>query len=147
MRPIAQTEASDSQVIFLPTVFNETLNLLFDAHQYFQHGDEQQQTKMGRSAHPIYAGEMTRITMRLTSVMAWIMVRRAIHAGRIESSKAQMDYRLDATDICLTQDPLSLAKLPNHMIYLSERSLALYERVFRLDEMVYGERKTGSYDA
>ena len=135
MRPIAQPTDDQSQLLFLPNVFNETLALLFDAHHYFQTG-RAPVAEAGSNA--FYASEMTRITMRLTSVMAWIMVRRAIHAGRLDEQKASRDYRLDGKELCRMQDAGVLTKLPNHMIYLSERSLSLYERVARLDAIAYG---------
>ena len=140
MHPIAQEAVPDSQLLFLPTVFNETLALLFDAHHYFQTQGAQEQSSIHQTSRPLYASEMTRITMRLTSVMAWIMVRRAIHAGRIEEQKASQEYRLEATDICALHDAQTLTKLPNYMIYLSERSLSLYERVHRLDQLAYGTK-------
>ncbi len=140
MRPIAQESQQEGQMLFLPGVFNETLALLFDAHHYFQARGAKEQAEIGSTARPLYASEMTRITMRLTSVMAWIMVRRAIYAGRIEEDKASREYRLEATDICRDYDATTLSKLPNYMIYLSEKSLSLYERVNRLDQLAYGTK-------
>ncbi len=138
MRPIAQVSEDQGQLLFLPSVFNETLALLFDAHHYFQHRPTAEESRGEGTA--FYASEMTRITMRLTSVMAWIMVRRAIHAGRLDAQKASRDYRLEGKALCHAHDAEVLAKLPNHMIYLSERSLSLYERVARLDMLAYGTK-------
>ncbi len=138
MQAATQTPTTDNQLLFLPGVFNETLSLLFDAHHYFQsRGVEDQQT-IPESLQVSYSNEMTRVTMRLTSVMAWLMVRRAIHAGRIEEAKAADCYRLDGADICLNQHVGALAEMPYYLNYLSQRSLDLYERVHRLDRMVYG---------
>lgn len=140
MRPVVRQEELDGQLLFLPGVFNETLALLFDAHHYFQARGTREQAEIKKSDRPLYASEMTRITMRLTSVMAWIMVRRAVYAGRIEEDQASRQYRLEASDICRLHDAPALAKMPNYMIYLSERSLTLYERIHRLDEMAYGTK-------
>lgn len=140
MHPIHQQAEADGQLLFLPGVFNETLGLLFDAHHYFQSRGDRDQVEIHHAVRPLYASEMTRITMRLTSVMAWIMVRRAIHAGRMEEEKASREYRLEAAEICRTHDAGTLTKLPNYMIYLSERSLSLYERILRLDQLAYGTR-------
>lgn len=135
MRPVAHASNSDNQLLFLPGVFNETLALLFDAHHYFQSRGADEQASLKPTERPVYATEMTRVTMRLTSVMAWIMVRRAIHAGRIEEEKAAIDYRLDGEDICLAE--AALADLPYYLSYLSDRSRQLYERVHRLDQLAY----------
>jgi hypothetical protein len=77
--------------------------------------------------------------MRLTSVMAWLMVRRAVYAGRIEEEKASDSYRLDGAEICLKHLPDALVAMPYYLNYLSERSLNLYERIHRLDGMAYGQ--------
>ncbi len=137
MRPVAQASSADNQLLFLPGVFNETLALLFDAHHYFQSRGADEQASLTPRERPVYATEMTRVTMRLTSVMAWIMVRRAIHAGRIEEEKAAVDYRLDGEDICLADTALN--DMPHYLGYLSDRSRQLYERVHRLDQLAYSQ--------
>lgn len=140
MRPVARQASSDNQLLFLPGVFNETLALLFDAHHYFQSRGAEDQGTLDTTSRPVYASEMTRITMRLTSVMAWIMVRRAIHAGRIEEDKAASSYRLDGDEVCLEHMPDNLAQLPYYIGYLSDKSHELYERVWRLDQLAYGDK-------
>lgn len=138
MHQVARQAAPNTQLLFLPGVFNETLGLLFDAHHYFQSRGEEEQATIQPQLRMAYANEMTRVTMRLTSVMAWLMVRRAIYAGRIEEDKASADYRLDGREICLNHLPEIMAEMPYYLNYLSERSLGLYERVHRLDALAYG---------
>ncbi len=138
MRQVARVSESDNQLLFLPGVFNETLALLFDAHHYFQsRGIEEQSTLTGQD-RAAYASEMSRVTMRLTSVMAWIMVRRAIHAGRIDERKAKDEYRLEGGEIALHDAAELLDHMPYYLNYLSDRSRDLYTRVQRLDSMAYG---------
>lgn len=138
MHPVARQATPDTQLLFLPGVFNETLSLLFDAHHYFQSRGTEDQATIAPDQRIHYANEMTRVTMRLTSVMAWLMVRRAIYAGRIDEEKAADSYRLDGADICLHQAPEVLREMPYYLNYLSERSLEVYSRVHRLDQMAYG---------
>ena len=139
MHPVARQATPDNQLLFLPGVFNETLSLLFDAHHYFQSRGAEDQASIGPDLRVSYANEMTRVTMRLTSVMAWLMVRRAIYAGRIDEEKAASSYRLDGADICLNHLPEVLAGMPYYLNYLSERSHDVYTRIHRLDAMAYGE--------
>jgi len=138
MQQVAHAPQSGNQLLFLPGVFNETLALLFDAHHYFQSRGAEEQSSMSLSERPVYASEMTRVTMRLTSVMAWIMVRRAIHAGRIDEDKANDEYRLDGADVCLSDNAQIANSMPYYLSYLSDRSRDLYERVSRLDQLAYG---------
>jgi len=142
MHPVARQATDDSQLLFLPGVFNETLSLLFDAHHYFQSRGAEDQATITEDLRSSYANEMTRVTMRLTSVMAWLMVRRAIYAGRIDEDKAADCYRLDGAEICLIHKPEILSNMPYYLNYLSERSHEVYTRVHRLDSMAYGTLKT-----
>ncbi len=140
MRHVARQASSDNQLLFLPGVFNETLSLLFDAHHYFQSRGAEEQATIEPAKRVAYANEMSRVTLRLTSVMAWLMVRRAVYAGRIESDQANDNYRLDGQDVCL-QHPIDIMNaMPSYLNYLAERSLNLYERIMRLDELAYGEK-------
>ncbi len=140
MRHAAQRTSENQQLLFLPGVFNETLGLLFEAHQYFEGRGAEEHIAIAPEYRLTYANEMSRITMRLTSAMAWLMVRRAIYAGRMDEKKAAALYRLDGADVCLMNDSAALAALPYYLIHLSEKSLALYERVYRLDSMAYAAR-------
>lgn len=135
-----QAKLDQQQVLFLPSVFNETLTLLFDAHHYFQSRGAEEQSVIAPMDRPIYATEMSRITMRLTSVMAWIMVRKAVFSGKLDEELAGERYRLDAADFCLTPKPHAIDNLPYYIGYLSDKSRELYERVHRLDSLAYGEK-------
>lgn len=135
MRQAAPQPSTDNQLLFLPGVFNETLSLLFDAHHYFQSRGVDEQSKISAEQRKYYSTEMSRVTMRLTSVMAWVMVRRAVHSGKIDAEKANSDYRLDGKEVYQVQDPKMLESMPSYLNYLSERSVQLYERVMRLDEL------------
>ncbi len=140
MQPNTRQAKLDQQVLFMPSVFNETLTLLFDAHHYFQSRGAEEQSIIAPMDRPIYAAEMSRITMRLTSVMAWIMVRKAVFSGKIDEDMAGEKYRLDAAEFCLMPKPYALDNLPYYINYLSDKSRELYQRVYRLDSMAYGAK-------
>ena len=140
MQHVAQHASDDNQLLFLPGVFNETLSLLFDAHHYFQSRGNEEQAKIAADQRVAFANEKSRVTLRLTSVMAWLMVRRAIYAGRIEEEMASENYRLEGQEACLGHSEEHLRQMPPYLIYLSERSLSLYERILRLDGQAYGTR-------
>lgn len=136
MRPVARQQAETAKCVFYPGVFNETLGLLFEAHTYFQERSTEEQAVLSTHTRLRYANEMTRVTMRLTSIMAWLMVRKAVFAGRISEEDAARQYRLEARDQCMLYDTHELESLPYYMGYLAERSYMLYERVSRLEHMM-----------
>lgn len=136
MRPVARQHTESSNCVFYPGVFNETLGLLFEAHSYFQERGIEDQALMPAHSRLFYASEMSRVTMRLTSIMSWLMVQKAVHAGRITEEEAISRYKLEAKDECLLFDALYVDQLPYYIGYLSERSYALFARVARLEAMV-----------
>ncbi len=139
MRPVARQQVESSNCVFYPGVFNETLGLLFEAHSYFQERSSEEQSVLDSRTRLRYANEMTRVTMRLTSVMAWVMVRKAVFAGRISEDEAMRQYRLEAREECMQYDSAGLEQLPYYIGYLSERSYTLYERVSRLESLLEKE--------
>lgn len=121
-------------VLFLPNVFEETMQLLNDAHEYFYLFGEDDQQRIPDDLRTLYSCEMSRITLRLSSIMAWIMVQRAVFTGKIEASAAAQSHGLDFRDACLVDNRMLHGVLPSYVCYLLDRSLELYERVQRLDE-------------
>jgi hypothetical protein len=143
MQASLQTSPDSSKCVFYPGVFNETLAMLFEAHSYFQERGLEEQASLASHHRLLYANEMSRITLRLTSIMAWLMVRKAIFAGRLAEEDSLARYQLEARDECLTYDAAFLDQMPYYIGYLAERSFVLYQRVLRLETMLEQERRSG----
>lgn len=127
------TDKTAPNVVFMPGIFNETMQLLTDAHEYFfLFGDDDQQ-RIAPDLKTLYSCEMSRITLRLSSIMAWIMVQRAVFSRKLEADEAANRYGLDFKDVCMVDNRMLHGVLPSYVCYLLDRSLELYERVHRLD--------------
>jgi len=120
-------------VVLLPAIYNETLTLLASAHEYFSARAEPEQRAHDERERIMYASEMSRITVRLSSVMAWLMARKAVLAGKIGGEEARARYPLECRDVCLGQNIEAESLLPEEMTDLLDRSLELYLRVARLE--------------
>jgi len=120
----------------MPGVFNETMQLLSDAHEYFFLFGDDDQKRIPPDLKTLYSCEMSRITLRLSSIMAWIMVQRAVFSQKIQADEAAGRYALDFKDVCLVDNRMLHGVLPSYVCYLLDRSLELYERVYRLDGQV-----------
>lgn len=120
-------------VVFMSGVFNETMQLLAEAHEYFHLFGKDDQEHIEADLRSLYSCEMSRITLRLSSIMAWLMVQRAIFSGKIPSDEAHR-YTLDFQDICRVDNRVLHGVLPSYVCFLLDRSLELYERVLRLDD-------------
>lgn len=129
------TPHNNSNVQFIPSLFNDTLKLLFEAHNYFDYEGYDEQYSLPEDMQLIFANEMSRVTMRLTSIMAWLMIRKANHEGNLEEQHAPQNYRLEAKDVCLVKKPIHENILPPTLVELLDQSFNLYMRVMRLDDM------------
>lgn len=130
-RVIASPQAPN--VIFMSGIFDETMQLLSEAHEYFQTFGQDDQSRIDANLRMLYSCEMSRITLRLSSIMAWIMVQRSVFSGKIPEEDLPR-YGLDFQDICRVDNRVLHGVLPSYVCFLLDRSLELYERVLRLDE-------------
>lgn len=128
------TTSQAPNVLFMPGVFNETMQLLSDAHEYFYRFGDDDQSRIDPNLRTLYSCEMSRITLRLSSIMAWIMAQRAVFTGKIPLEEAAGRYGLDFQDVCRVDNRMLHGVLPSYVCYLLDRSLELYERVLRLDD-------------
>lgn len=131
--------ANSSQVVFLSLMFDETMQMLQDAHDYFSVYGPREQGNASPLERLVYSAEMSRITLRLSSVMAWLMGRRAEIAGQITREEALAQFRLSFNEICLKQLSEMHHVLPSYMCELLTRSFSLYRRAARLDDMLGGD--------
>lgn len=128
-----RVKTNSHEVILLPGIYNETLALLAEAHDYFANHGESEQEGMDNRTRTMFASEMSRITVRLSCVMAWLMARKAVFEGKITSQDAQDHYKLDCRDISMNRHTQAESQLPGRINELLGKSLELYQRVARLD--------------
>jgi len=80
--------------------------------------------------------EMTRITARLTRVMAWLLAQKAAAEGEFDLEEANsLKYRVVRDPFCLKDSVKDQEKqLPTPVTDLLKESLSLYERALVLCE-------------
>lgn len=136
MQSTGSDTTATTQFIFIGTMFDETMQLLVDAQNYFSHKGTLDQQKITGVERLVYSSEMSRITLRLSSVMAWLLSRRAEFAGEISREEAVQQFRLAFNDVCTQELPEMHHVLPKYMCTLMQRSLDLYRRALRLDTLI-----------
>jgi regulator of CtrA degradation len=122
--------------LYFSRTYDETMGLLHEARNcIIRHGDE---PTMSTAARLTFSRETMRLTTRLTSVMAWLLAQRAVHAGEMTRQHAAAEaHALTARDLCLADaSDEDTALLPAELRLLMERSRALYARIARLDAQV-----------
>ena len=134
MGMLHSSSSNTANVVFMPGIFNETMQLLADAREYFyMFGEEDQEALEENQLRSLYTSEMSRITLRLSSIMAWIIAQRAVVAGKMNAEDAARHHGLDFQDVCLVESNVLHGVMPPYVCLLLDRTHELYERVRRLD--------------
>lgn len=120
-------------IVIMPSLFRETMDMIFESYDLFELHDSIDQSYIPSHIQSLASSEMSRVTMRLTSVMAWLMARKAIASGQLNGEEVIEDYRLEGEEYCLGENELLADLLPSYILDLLDRSQTLYERVWRID--------------
>lgn len=128
-------EATPS-VTFFHSTYEEALALTHEARDYLG-SSEWRERNHGTATESLVAScESLRLTARLTQVMAWLLVQRAVHAGELSRDQAKSRrYRLAGRRVCSDNHAAADGQLEPRLRDLLDRSHRLYLRVQRLDAM------------
>ena len=75
---------------------------------------EDDQKRISSEMKTLYSCEMSRITLRLSSIMAWIMVQRAVFSGKMQTAAVER-YGLEFQDVCLVDNRVLHGVLPSYV--------------------------------
>lgn len=122
---------------FFKKTYNEAISIVHQAADYFENRGHAEKLKLNEEDSLTYTAESLRMTTRLTQVMAWLFVQRAIAAGELEEEEARKpNRRLSGHATCLPEEPADTDGLPSDFQTLLNSSEGLFRRVARLDDMV-----------
>jgi len=124
----------ETPITFLDGTYREALALTREARDYVALQERFDRAGLDPELQLVASCESLRITARLTQVMAWLLLQRAVHAGEVAAEAARApEHRLGAQEICATTEAEEQAALPQRLRELLARSGELYQRVSRLD--------------
>lgn len=138
-------QTSLSQPAYFTRTYDEAMSLMLEARHYLRYGEQRDRGTLQPMDRLAVSCETMRLTSRLTQVMAWLLVRKAVHAGELTELEAATEaYRLSGHSVC--SDAGAPIRLPRPLRSLLDRSRHLYERVSRLDELVYARMQDGDVE-
>jgi regulator of CtrA degradation len=124
---------------FFSKTYDEAKGLVEEARDYVRDHGGADSASLPSAERIFYACETMRLTARLTQVMSWLLLQRALHAGEITREDLREDADdLSGAEVCLAESEAGVEKLPAGLVDLLSRSESLYTRVARLNEMVAG---------
>jgi len=127
---------SPTPVAFFDRTYDEAMVLIREARDYFAERQRQPASPSRAAVELVTSCESMRLTARLTQIIAWLLVQKAVHAGELSRDDAtRPEHRLGGRSICEIEGPWSELGLPQRLQTLLERSLSLYHRIGRLDDL------------
>ncbi|MDO8608609.1 MAG: DUF1465 family protein [Phaeospirillum sp.] len=122
---------------FFRRTYDETMDLMVEARNYMSYVERRERERAGAFAGLRMSCEAMRVTSRLTQVMAWLLMQRAVHEGELSVEQTLADScRISGADVCLDESHSSDEALPNGLRSLLDRSHRLYVRITRLEQMM-----------
>ena len=132
-------------MFFMEKMFEETQGLLIESRQYVKDclsRDMKDAIPMDRLK---VSCEAMRVTARLTQVMAWLMLRKAVEAHELtEEEILSPHFQVLHGDNCMSNESAENEDLPFILRELLARSYDLYMRVKRLDEAARRPKRRGT---
>ena len=122
---------------FIKKLYDEAFALLVESRNYVAYCQAKDVCTLENDGRLLVSQETMRITCRLTQVMAWLFCQRAVENGERPADWAlSEEFALSGQDVCLEDSWVDDGRLPPAVRGLSERTLSLYVRVGRLDQML-----------
>lgn len=120
--------------------YEDAMALLIEARNYVAYRQREEEQGLPPKLRVRIGFETLRVTTRLTQSMAWLLAQRAVQDGELtQEAVGSEGYTLDAQELCLDDSSIEDPDMPDGLRSLSERSLALYRRIDRLDRLVRAE--------
>ncbi len=116
--------------------YDETLVLLEEARDYTLFDRREDVRDRDRTEIMRITGEQLRLTARLSGVMAWLMVQKAVAAGEMTAVQAEAGpCHLSDHEVCMADGRAKDMDWPLRLSGMLNRSRDLYGRVAKMDRM------------
>ncbi|MEM7766647.1 MAG: DUF1465 family protein [Pseudomonadota bacterium] len=124
-------------------LFAEGMALVEETATYLDTRGREQAKSLPREASLTYAAWSMELTTRLMQAASWLVMQKAVRDGDMPLEDAQTArYRLTQDETMLDAAAQRGRGLPDVFLDLVERSEALFERLCRLDHVLYVETGT-----
>ena len=144
---MADKPAADSSLVFFKekltnsaafgVLFREGMDLVEETAAYLDGAGRSDSKRLDRSASLAYATESMRLTTRLMQLASWLLLHRAVKEGEMslaQANREKVKVKLTAADPAAEE---VVARLPEPLQDLIERSMMLQAKVRRLDSTMH----------
>ena len=134
--PVSFSEKLASSQAFAG-LFKEGMALVEETASYLDGPGRQESKKLSRNGALAYATESMRLTTRLMQLASWLLLHRAVKEGEMSLSQANKEKTKVKLSLGDRADSDTMQLLPERLRDLIDRSLALLDRVRRLDATMH----------
>lgn len=121
---------------FIERTYDETIQLLEEALEYGTHRAKENIQGLAPVEKLRITGESMRLTARLSGIMSWLLVQKALVNGEITLDRARSEpCQLNPYDVCVTEGQMGKRGCPGPLVMMLDRSRDLYGRVVKMDRM------------
>ena len=122
---------------FTERLFQEAICLLHETREYMQWQAPLDLNTLSMQDSLFLSCEVTRVTARLTEIVAWLLAEKAQQMGQIPELNFSSRPRLSGDEICIADScktcPVSI---PPKLYELLDKTRNLYIRLLRLEKML-----------
>lgn len=126
-------------------VFTEGMALVEEAAAYLDGPGRTDAKTLPREAGLTYAAWSMELTTRLMQAASWLVMQKAVRDGDMDASDAMAPkYRMRRDGPALDVSAQADSGLPDQFLRLVDGAEALFDRICRLDESIYGDETEGA---
>ena len=118
-------------------LFKEGMALVEETASYLDGPGRAESKTLERASALAYATESMRLTTRLMQLASWLLLHRAVKEGEMSLSQANKEKTKVKLSLGDRADSDTMQLLPERLRDLIDRSLALLDRVRRLDATMH----------
>ncbi|MEO0467178.1 MAG: DUF1465 family protein [Pseudomonadota bacterium] len=126
-------------------VFTEGMSLVEEAAAYLDGPGRSDAKTLSREAGLTYAAWSMELTTRLMQAASWLVMQKAVRDGDMDAIDAMAPkYRMRRDGPALDVTAQADNGLPGQFLSLVDGAEALFDRICRLDESIYGDITAGA---
>lgn len=135
-KSIAKDGTLDSKL--LDELYYEILDLSGLVVEYFQLNKKKNIKELGPQLMGFYTIECNRMTTGIMQAMSWCLMQKGVRSGEVTAEEASDKHsRLTNTDLFNEPIGCDTEKFPRDFLMYSGRARSLYEKIVRLDRILY----------
>ena len=126
-----------SGTAFFIKTYDEAMALLVESRNYFATAAAAEVSGLTVAQQLGYCRESLRLTSRLTQIMGWLLVQRAVQNQELTAEEARSEaMRIPRAPVYFDDGVVANGGLPPAIADLAVRSRQLFLRIVRLDDML-----------